>query len=126
MSALTNKFKNLGRDIKMIKENIHAIQVGCETCEGAHLARDCPLKEEVKRMDEVKYGGFNKQFQGFGGDGAKYRVGPQGYYTKINEKAQKKTSLEDLVNQHIEESTKKRNLFKEWMIKIKEDTDRNV
>ena len=126
MSVLTNNFENLVREIKMIKENIHAIQVGCETCKGAHLARDCPLKEEVKRMDEVKYGGFNKPFQGFGGHGTKYRVRPQGYQTKIDDKAQKRTSLEDLVNQHIEESTKKRNLFKEWMIKIKEDTDRNV
>lgn len=34
---------------------MHAIQVGCEICEGAHLAKDCPLKEE-KKTEEVKYG----------------------------------------------------------------------
>ncbi|GJU24869.1 hypothetical protein Tco_1163490 [Tanacetum coccineum] len=51
-----------GRDMKKLKENVHAIQVGCQTCEGAHLDKDCPLNEEVKGMEEVKYGEFSRPF----------------------------------------------------------------
>nr|GEW24987.1 hypothetical protein [Tanacetum cinerariifolium] len=52
--ATVNKLENLGRDIKKLKENFHAIQVECQTCEGAHLDKDCPLNDEVKGMEEVK------------------------------------------------------------------------
>ncbi|GKB19442.1 hypothetical protein Tco_0853365 [Tanacetum coccineum] len=56
--AIVNKLENLGRDMKKLKENVHAIQVGCQNCEGAHLDKDCPLKEEVKSIEEAKYGEF--------------------------------------------------------------------
>ncbi|GKA40668.1 phospholipase-like protein [Tanacetum coccineum] len=53
IAAIINKLDSLGRDMKKLKENVHAIQVGCETCEGAHLNKECPLHEEVsKKMDE--------------------------------------------------------------------------
>nr|GEW62456.1 reverse transcriptase domain-containing protein [Tanacetum cinerariifolium] len=58
IAPIMNKLENLGRDMKKIKENVHAIQVGCQTYEGAHLDKDCPLNEEVKGMEEVKYGEF--------------------------------------------------------------------
>ncbi|GJS94018.1 RNA-directed DNA polymerase, eukaryota [Tanacetum coccineum] len=45
--AIVNKLGNLGRDMKKLKENVHAIQVGCQTCEGAYLDKECPLNEEV-------------------------------------------------------------------------------
>ncbi|GJZ96222.1 hypothetical protein Tco_0668556 [Tanacetum coccineum] len=32
--AIVNKLENLGRDMKKLKENVHAIQVGCQNCEG--------------------------------------------------------------------------------------------
>nr|GEY01229.1 hypothetical protein [Tanacetum cinerariifolium] len=38
-----------GRDIKKLKENVYAIQVGCQICEGPHLDKECPLNEEVNR-----------------------------------------------------------------------------
>ncbi|GKA17657.1 hypothetical protein Tco_0697494 [Tanacetum coccineum] len=37
IDAIVNKLENLSRDIKKLKKNVHAIQVGCQTCEGAHL-----------------------------------------------------------------------------------------
>ncbi|GJV88443.1 hypothetical protein Tco_1532381, partial [Tanacetum coccineum] len=49
-------------DMKKLKENVHAIQVGCQTCEGAYLDKDCPLNEEVKGMEEVKYREFSRPF----------------------------------------------------------------
>ncbi|GJZ70266.1 hypothetical protein Tco_0633816 [Tanacetum coccineum] len=48
IAAIVNKLENLGRDMKKQKENVHAIQVGCQICEGAHLDKDCPFYEEIK------------------------------------------------------------------------------
>ncbi|GJZ57842.1 hypothetical protein Tco_0613336 [Tanacetum coccineum] len=56
LAALVNKFHNLGRDMKKLKESVHAIQVGCQIYEGPHLDKDCPLSEEVKQVEKVRYG----------------------------------------------------------------------
>ncbi|GJZ52351.1 hypothetical protein Tco_0606866 [Tanacetum coccineum] len=56
--ALVNKLDNLGRDMKKLKESVHAIQVGCQICEGPHLNKDCPINEEIKQVEEVRYGEF--------------------------------------------------------------------
>ncbi|GJR14371.1 hypothetical protein Tco_0797023 [Tanacetum coccineum] len=37
LAAFISKLDNLGRDMKKLKENVHAIQVGCQICEGPHL-----------------------------------------------------------------------------------------
>ncbi|GKB29630.1 hypothetical protein Tco_0869031 [Tanacetum coccineum] len=60
LSALVNKLDNLGRDMKKLKENVHAIQVGCQICKGPNLDKDCPLNEEVKQIEEVRYGEFGR------------------------------------------------------------------
>ncbi|PWA35501.1 hypothetical protein CTI12_AA608900 [Artemisia annua] len=63
------------------------------------------------------------------GNGAKYRVGPQGWYTKIENRppfANIKVSREEMVNMHIEESSKKYSKFQEWMDEMKVDTKRNL
>ncbi|GJV57141.1 hypothetical protein Tco_1458146 [Tanacetum coccineum] len=52
LAALVNKLDNLGRDMKKLKESVHAIQVGCQICEGPHLEKDCPLNEELKQVEE--------------------------------------------------------------------------
>ncbi|GJT83456.1 zinc knuckle CX2CX4HX4C containing protein [Tanacetum coccineum] len=54
--AVISKLDNLGFDMKKLKENVYAIQVRCQICEGPHLDKECPLNEEVKQVDEVKYG----------------------------------------------------------------------
>ncbi|GJQ97159.1 hypothetical protein Tco_0008298, partial [Tanacetum coccineum] len=48
LTAIVSKLDNLGRDMKKLKENVHAIQVGCQICKGHHLDIDCPLKEDVE------------------------------------------------------------------------------
>ncbi|GJU02228.1 hypothetical protein Tco_1112566 [Tanacetum coccineum] len=53
IAAIVNKLENLGRDMKKLKENVHAIQVGCQNWGGAHLDKDCPLKEEVKTSKKL-------------------------------------------------------------------------
>ncbi|GKG31264.1 hypothetical protein Tco_0423752, partial [Tanacetum coccineum] len=107
-----SKLNSLGRDMKKLKENVHAIQVGCGLCGGTHLDKECPLNEEVKGVEEVKYGEFGRSFPNNGGNGARYRVGPPGYYTRMENRppfGEKKPSLEELINKHIEESTRRRN-----------------
>ncbi|GJW74877.1 hypothetical protein Tco_0134247 [Tanacetum coccineum] len=58
--ALVNKLDNLGRDTKKLKKSVHAIQVGCQICEGPNLDKDFPLNEEVKQIEEVRYGEFGR------------------------------------------------------------------
>ncbi|GKF38744.1 hypothetical protein Tco_0118805, partial [Tanacetum coccineum] len=58
LAALVNKLDNLGRDMNKLKESVHAIQVGCQICKGPHLDKDCPLNENVKQVEEIKYGEF--------------------------------------------------------------------
>nr|GEU92261.1 hypothetical protein [Tanacetum cinerariifolium] len=72
MAAIVSKLDNLGLDMNKLKENVHAIQVGCQLCDGPHLDKECPLNEEAKSVEEVKYGeGHSSPF-----NGAKYHVGP--------------------------------------------------
>ncbi|GJR82678.1 hypothetical protein Tco_0153463 [Tanacetum coccineum] len=56
--ALVNTLDNLERDMKKLKESVHAIQVGCQIYKGPHLDKDCPLTKEVKQIEEVRYGEF--------------------------------------------------------------------
>ncbi|GJY56645.1 BYPASS-related protein [Tanacetum coccineum] len=116
ISTIVNKLDSLGRDIKKLKENVNFIQVGYQICGGAHLDKECPLNEEVKSIEAVKYGEFGPS-QPFG-NGAKFRVGPPGYYTRINNHppfGEKNPSLEELMNKHLEESSRKRAEMEEWL-----------
>ncbi|GKD48528.1 hypothetical protein Tco_1277504 [Tanacetum coccineum] len=81
ITAITNKLDILGRDMK---KNVHAIQVGCENYGGADLNKECPPHEEVKSVKEVKYGEFGQLFLNNNGNGARYHVGPPGYYTRVD------------------------------------------
>ncbi|GJY12890.1 hypothetical protein Tco_0382199 [Tanacetum coccineum] len=63
IASITNKLDSLGRDMKKVKENMHAIQVGCENYRGAYLNKDCPIHKDAKSVKEVKYGEFGDPFQ---------------------------------------------------------------
>ncbi|GKB19406.1 reverse transcriptase domain-containing protein [Tanacetum coccineum] len=104
--------------MKKLKENVHPIQVGCQNCGGAHLDKDCPLKEEVKSIEEAKYGEFGRHSPF--SNGAKYRVGPPRYYIRMENRppvGEKRPSLEELMNKHLEESTRRRTEMEEWLTK---------
>ncbi|GKB69503.1 hypothetical protein Tco_0930915 [Tanacetum coccineum] len=103
LAALVNKLDNLGRDMKKLKESVHAIQVGGQICEGPHLKKDCPLNEEVKQVEEVRYGEFGRTTPFNGSNGGKFHVGPPGYYTKIDNRpsyGENMQSLEELLAKH--------------------------
>nr|GEU95052.1 hypothetical protein [Tanacetum cinerariifolium] len=54
--------------MKKLKENVHAIQVGCQNRRGAHLDKDCPLNKEVKSIEEAKYDEFRRPLPFSNGD----------------------------------------------------------
>ncbi|GJZ28104.1 zinc knuckle CX2CX4HX4C containing protein [Tanacetum coccineum] len=54
MAAITSKLDNLSRDMKKLKESVHAIRVGCQLCGGPHLDKECPLNEEVRLATSVR------------------------------------------------------------------------
>ncbi|GKF77962.1 hypothetical protein Tco_0230432 [Tanacetum coccineum] len=96
LADLVNKLDNLGRDIKKLKESVHAIQVGCQICEGPHLDKDCPLNKEVKQVEEID----NRP--------------PY---------AEKRQSLEELLAKHQEESARRSTEMEVWIKKLKKYQD---
>ncbi|GKD63330.1 hypothetical protein Tco_1305438, partial [Tanacetum coccineum] len=84
LAVIVSKLDNLGGDIKKLKENIHAIQVGCQIYKGPHLDKECTLNEEAKHVKEAKYGEFGYPAPFNESNGAKYRVALPGYYTRTN------------------------------------------
>ncbi|GJZ30337.1 hypothetical protein Tco_0575384 [Tanacetum coccineum] len=121
LAAIVSKLDNLGRDMKKLKENIHVIQVGCQICEGPYLDKDCPLNEEVKQVKEVKYREFGRPAPFNGNNGAKFHVGPPGYYTHTDNRlpyGEKRPSLEELMIKHQEESARQSAKMEEWIKKL--------
>ncbi|GJY58644.1 hypothetical protein Tco_0458536 [Tanacetum coccineum] len=75
-----------------------------------HLDKECPLNEEVKHVDEVKYGEFGCPAPFNGSSGAKFRVGPPGYCTRTDNQTpfgEKKPNLVKMINKYMEEATKR-------------------
>ncbi|GJZ97005.1 hypothetical protein Tco_0669339 [Tanacetum coccineum] len=99
LAALVNKLDNLGRDMKKLKESVHASQVGCQIYEGPHLDKDCPLNEEVKLVEEVRYGEFGRTtpFNGNNGDDDESKN-----VTSISDEDLKQTSPKQTTTHYIE------------------------
>ncbi|GJZ84284.1 hypothetical protein Tco_0649623 [Tanacetum coccineum] len=126
LAAIVSKLDNLGCDMKKLKENVHAIQVGCQICEGPHLDKECPLNEEVKQVDKVKYGEFGHPAPFNKISGAKFRVGPPGYYTRTDNQTsagEKKPNLAETINKYMEEATKRQTKQDEWLKTFCQNTE---
>ncbi|GJS03806.1 hypothetical protein Tco_0320314 [Tanacetum coccineum] len=106
LATIISKMDNLGCDMKKLKENVHAIQ-----------------------LEEVKYGEF-RRFAPFNvSNGAKFLVGPPGYYTRTDNQPpyrEKTPSLEELMNNHQEESARRSAKMKEWFKKLQENAEINT
>ncbi|GJU57039.1 hypothetical protein Tco_1234805 [Tanacetum coccineum] len=88
LAALVNKLDNLGRDMKNLKESVHAIQ-------------------EVKQVEEVRYREFGETTPFNGNNEGKFLIGPPRYYTKSDNGSpygERRQSLEELLANHQEES----------------------
>ncbi|GJX24049.1 hypothetical protein Tco_0228494 [Tanacetum coccineum] len=118
-----------GTRLKKLKESVHAIHVGCQIFEGPRLDKDCPLNEEVKQVEEVKYGEFRRTTPFKKSNGGKFRVGPPGYYTRTDNCApygKRRPSLEELFTKHQEESARKSTKMEVWIKKLQENADINA
>ncbi|GJZ82233.1 hypothetical protein Tco_0647406, partial [Tanacetum coccineum] len=111
IAAIVNKLENLGRDMKKLKENVHAIQVGCQICEGAHLDKDFPLNEEVKSVEEVKYGEFSRPFPNNNRNDSRFNRYDQ------PSSGERRPSLIEIINKYIEDASKRHAKQDEWLKK---------
>ncbi|GJX10148.1 hypothetical protein Tco_0200007 [Tanacetum coccineum] len=94
-----------------------------------HLDKECPLNEEVKQVEEVKYGEFGRPTPFNGSNGAKFRVGPLGYYTRTDNRppyGENRLSLKELMNKHQEESARRSAQMDEWIKKLQENAEINT
>ncbi|GJU92352.1 reverse transcriptase domain-containing protein [Tanacetum coccineum] len=119
IAAIVNKLENLGRDMKKLKENVHAIQVGCQICEGAHLDKDCPFYEEIKSMEEVKYGEFGRPFPINNRNDGRFNKG--GYDHPSS--GERRPNLTEIINKYIEEASKRHTEQDEWLKKFYQSTE---
>ncbi|GJW43373.1 hypothetical protein Tco_0072172 [Tanacetum coccineum] len=129
LAAAISKLDNLGRDIKKLKENVHAIQVGCQIWEGPHLDKECPLNEEVKQVDEVKYGEFGRPAPFNRSNGAKFHVGPPGYYTRTDNQTpygEKRPNLVETINKYMEGDAKRQAEHDEWLKTFYQNTEKSL
>nr|GEW57418.1 hypothetical protein [Tanacetum cinerariifolium] len=52
IASIVSKLDSLGRDMKKLKEKVHAIQVGSQTWGGAHLDKEYPLNMKTTNVVE--------------------------------------------------------------------------
>ncbi|GJX79888.1 hypothetical protein Tco_0328037 [Tanacetum coccineum] len=106
-----------------------ATLVGCQICEGPHLNKDCPLNEEVKQVEEVRYGEFGRTTPFNRNNGGKFHVGPPRYYTKVDNRlpyGEKRQSLEELLAKHQEESARRSTKMEVWIKNLQENAKINT
>nr|GEZ12914.1 hypothetical protein [Tanacetum cinerariifolium] len=96
MSVITDKLNDLGRDMRKLKESVHAIQVGCEMCGGRHLGKDCQYKVEIKSIKATGYGGTTNDIESA------------------------KHPIEESVSKYLKESSKRHDAYEEWMQRFRE------
>nr|GEV37383.1 hypothetical protein [Tanacetum cinerariifolium] len=116
ITAIVKKLENLGRDMKKLKENVHAIQVGCQICGGAHLDIDCPLNKEIKSVEEVKFREFGRPFPK--NDGRFNR----GRYDQPSS-GERRPNLTEIINKYMEEASKRHTEQEEWLKKYYQSTE---
>nr|GEV13407.1 hypothetical protein [Tanacetum cinerariifolium] len=98
LAAIQAQLNNLGREIKKVNEKVYVAQVGCELCKGLHYTKDCPQKEEGKKLEEAYYTQFGAPYQ----PGGQYRAAGLGFYRR-----NKKNSLYPARRETMEESLAK-------------------
>nr|GFA58975.1 hypothetical protein [Tanacetum cinerariifolium] len=104
--------------MKKLKENVHAIQVGCQIYGRAHIDKDFPLNEEVKSVEEVKYGEFDRPFPNNNRNDGRFNIG--GYDQPLS--GERRPSLTEIINKHMEEASKRHVEQDEWPKKFYEST----
>ncbi|GKD52598.1 hypothetical protein Tco_1281574, partial [Tanacetum coccineum] len=86
------------------------------------------INEEVNNVKEVMYGEFRRPFLSNDRNGARYRVGPSGYYTRMDNQplsGKRKLILTEMITRYMEELTKKEAEHDQWLKKFQESTKIN-
>ncbi|GJU52172.1 hypothetical protein Tco_1225886 [Tanacetum coccineum] len=119
ITAIVSKLDSLGRDMKKLKENVHAIHVGCQTCGGPHLDKECPLNEEVKSMEEVIYREFGRPFPNNNRNDGRFSRGVSRYGSHDQPSSgERKPSLIEIINKYMEEAAKRHAEHDKWLRKF--------
>ncbi|GJY78638.1 hypothetical protein Tco_0484439 [Tanacetum coccineum] len=121
IATIVSKLDNLDRDMKKLKENVHAIQVGCQLCGGPHLYKECPLNEETKSMEEVKYEEFRRPFPNNNRINERFGRGAFGYGSRSIDQpslGERKPNLTKTINKYMEEMAKRHAKQDEWLKKL--------
>ncbi|GJX48042.1 hypothetical protein Tco_0273232 [Tanacetum coccineum] len=87
---------------------------------GAYLDKDRPLNEEVKGMEEVKYGEFSRPFPNNKYDG---RFNKGGYDQPLS--GEKRPSLTEIISKNMEEASKIQAEQDKWLKKFYKSTKAN-
>nr|GEV36601.1 hypothetical protein [Tanacetum cinerariifolium] len=126
IDAIVSKLDSLGLDMKKLEENVHAIQVGFQSCRGAHLDKECPLNEEVKILKEVKYGEYGRPFPNYSQNDRRFNRRVTGYGSHDQPSSdEKKPSLTGIINKHIEEAAKRHAKQDERLRKFYQNVETN-
>lgn len=94
-------------------------------CEGAHLEKDCPLTEDEKNVEEVKYGD-GRPFQT---NNNRYRMGTQGFNSRFINRppyGERRPTLEETISKFLEESAKRETEREHWLKSFQEGTQANL
>ncbi|GJX02803.1 hypothetical protein Tco_0188719 [Tanacetum coccineum] len=83
---------------------------------GAHLYKDCPLNEEIKSVEEVKYGEFGQPSQNINDS----RFNRGGYDQPSSR--ERRPSLTEIINKYMEEASKRHTEQDEWLKKFYQST----
>ncbi|GJZ63391.1 hypothetical protein Tco_0619812 [Tanacetum coccineum] len=84
-----------------------------------HLDKDCPLNEEVKSMEEAKYGEFGRPFPNKSRNNSRFNRGVSGYGSYDQPSSgERKPSLTEIINKYIEEAAKRHAEHDEWLRKF--------
>ncbi|GJY55768.1 7-deoxyloganetin glucosyltransferase-like protein [Tanacetum coccineum] len=85
-----------------------------KNCRGAHLNKEYPLNEEVKRVEEVKYGEFGRPFPNNNENGAR-RAEMEDWIKKLQESTNLNTRNQNASLKNLE--TQIEHLFKDYQAK---------
>ncbi|GKA17894.1 integrase, catalytic region, zinc finger, CCHC-type containing protein [Tanacetum coccineum] len=87
-----------------------------QTCGGTHLDKECPLNEELKSMEEVKYGEFGRPFPNNSQNDRRFNREVSGYGSHNQPSSrERRPSPTRIINSYMEEETKRHAEQDEWL-----------
>nr|GEV22252.1 hypothetical protein [Tanacetum cinerariifolium] len=90
------------------------------------LTRNVRFMKRSKALRKSSMESLDDPFPNNNKNDARYRIGPPGYCIRADNRpplGEKKPSLEELMNKHFEESTRRRAEMEDWMKKLQERTN---